>query len=153
AVTLCNLSEVLRLSGHLREAETAACRALGTGREQGDRSRESVSLRWAGLTLAACGAAIPSAVTLCRALHIWVAQKNEAGEALANISLAQRCLWLSQPSEALPLAQHAWELAHVERHGLDFIRAAQLHGEAALGLGDLTTAAERLHHALTRART
>jgi tetratricopeptide (TPR) repeat protein len=40
----------------------------------------------------------------------------------------------------------------MRRHERHFIRAARLHGEAALGLGDLTTAAERLHHALTRAR-
>jgi tetratricopeptide (TPR) repeat protein len=33
------------------------------------------------------------------------------------------------------------------------IRAARLQGEAALGLGDISTAEERLHHALTRART
>jgi hypothetical protein len=43
-------------------------------------------------------------------------------------------------------------MAHVRRDERDFIRAARLHGEAALGLGDLTTATERLHHALTRAR-
>jgi hypothetical protein len=43
-------------------------------------------------------------------------------------------------------------LAHVRPHERDFIRAARLHGEAALGLGDLPTASERLHHALTRAR-
>jgi tetratricopeptide (TPR) repeat protein len=34
----------------------------------------------------------------------------------------------------------------------DFIRAARLQGEAALGLKDIETAEERLHHALTRAR-
>ena len=107
---------------------------------------------WVGLALAACGAASPSAVTLCRSLNIMVAQKNKQGEGLVNAYLAQRCLWLSQPGEALPLAQRAWELAHVQRHERDFIRAARLHGEAALGLGDLTTATERLHHALTRAR-
>ena len=66
--------------------------------------------------------------------------------------LAQRHLWLGQPREALPLAQRAWELAHVQRLERDFIRAARLHGEAALGVGDLDTAEERLHHALTRAR-
>ena len=81
-----------------------------------------------------------------------VAQKDKQGEGLVNAYLAQRCLWLSQPGEALPLAQRAWELAHVQRHERDFIRAARLHGEAALGVGDLTTATERLHHALTRAR-
>ena len=44
AVGLCNLSDALRLSGHLREAETAACRALGMCREQGNRFQEGISL-------------------------------------------------------------------------------------------------------------
>jgi len=43
-------------------------------------------------------------------------------------------------------------LAGVDRNEADFIRAARLHGTAALGLNDLDTAAERLQHALTRAR-
>jgi len=81
-----------------------------------------------------------------------VAQKEKQGEGVINGYLAQRCLWLSQPGEALPLAQRAWELAHVQRLERDFIRAARLYGEAALGLGNLATATERLHHALTRAR-
>ena len=79
-------------------------------------------------------------------------KKTNNGEGVVNAYLAQRCLWLSQPGEALPLAKRAWELAHVQRHERHFIRAARLHGEAALGLGDLSTASERLHHALTRAR-
>ena len=113
AVALCNLSDALRLSGHLREAETAACRALEICREQGDRLREGISLYWVGLALAACGAASPSAVTLCRSLNILVAQQHKQGEGVINAYLAQRCLWLGQPGEALPLAQRAWELAHV----------------------------------------
>jgi tetratricopeptide (TPR) repeat protein len=44
-------------------------------------------------------------------------------------------------------------LAKVQRFEADFIRAACLHGTAALGLNDFDTAAERLQHALTRART
>jgi len=131
AVDLGNLSDVLRSSGHLRAAETAACRALGMCREQHDHFHEGVSLQSIGLALAACGAASPSAVTLCRSLNNQVAYKDRPGEGLVNAYLAQRCLWLSQPCEALPLAQRAWELAHVRRHERDFIRAARLHGAAA----------------------
>jgi tetratricopeptide (TPR) repeat protein len=120
AISLCNLSTALRLFGHLREAETAVCRALGIFREQGDQYSEGVSLDLIGLVLATCGAASLTAVTLCRSLNIWVARKNKQGEGFINASLAQRCLWLNQPGEALPLAQRAWELAHVER---DFIRS------------------------------
>src|SRR5262249_27585885 len=137
---------------HLHAAETAAYRALGICREQGNRLEEGVSLYYSGLVLAACGAASPSAVPLCRALNIMVVQQHKQREGLVNAYLAQRYLWLRQPHEALLLAQHAWELAHVQRRERDFIRAARLHGEAALGLGDLSTATERLHYALTRAR-
>jgi tetratricopeptide (TPR) repeat protein len=91
-------------------------------------------------------------VALCRTLNIFDAEKQKQIEGFINAHLAQRCLWLSQPGEALPLAQRAWELAHDQRYERDFIRAARLHGEAAMGLGDLSTATERLHYALTRAR-
>jgi tetratricopeptide (TPR) repeat protein len=152
AIILGGLSDTLRFSGHLREAETAACRALGMCGEQGDRFHEGESLYWVGLALAARGAASRSAVTLCRALNVMVALENKHFEGVVNAYRAPRCLWLSQPGEALLLAKRAWELAHVQRHKRHFIRAARLHGAAALGLGDLTIAAERLHHALTRAR-
>jgi hypothetical protein len=103
---LCNFSDALRLSGHLRAAETAACRALGMGREQGNRlqQEEGVSLYLVGLTLAACGVASLSAVALCRSRHIMVAQKRKQFVGLVNAYLAQRCLWRRQPGEALPLA-------------------------------------------------
>jgi tetratricopeptide (TPR) repeat protein len=152
AIYLDNLSNALQLSGHLREAVAAAWRALEIARAQSHQYHEGISLQWVGVALAACGAASPAVVSLCRALHIWVVQKDKQGEGLVNAFLAQRCLWLRQPDKALPLAQQAWELAHVRRGDRDFIQAARLHGEAALGVGDLTTAAERLHHALTRAR-
>ncbi len=58
-----------------------------------------------------------------------------------------------QAAAAHPLADRAWELAAVQRHEADFIRAARLQGTVALYLGDFDTADERLHHALTRARS
>ena len=151
AVVLDNLSEALQFCGHLRAAETAACRALGLDRAQGNRFGEGVSLRYIGLERAACGATAAAAQALRRALHLCVVQKYQQDGRL-NASLAQCCLWRAQPGAALPLAQRAWELAHVRRHERDFIRAVRLHGEAALGVGDLRTASERLQHALSRAR-
>jgi tetratricopeptide (TPR) repeat protein len=44
-------------------------------------------------------------------------------------------------------------LAHYARYERDFIRAARLQGAALLGLEDFAKADERLHHALTRARS
>ena len=53
---------------------------------------------------------------------------------------------------ALSFADRAWELAHVHNLERDFIRAARRQGGAAMELNDFSTADERLHHALTRAR-
>ena len=64
----------------------------------------------------------------------------------ATLSLAQ--------STRCGAATCAMRLGASARYRLerDFIGAARLHGEAALGLSDLSTASERLHHALIRAR-
>ena len=71
---------------------------------------------------------------------------------MVNSYLAQRALWLGEFADALSFANRAWELAYVKNYESDFIRAARAQGEAALGLNNLATADERLHHALTRAR-
>ena len=73
-------------------------------------------------------------------------------ESVVNAYLAQRALWMGELAEAHSLADGAWELAHARRGERDFIRAARLQGQAALGLNHLATADARLHHALTRAR-
>ena len=151
AVGLLNLAEALWPSGQLREAEGTARRALGISLEI-DRWGEEVSLRIVGTVLAARGEVSHSEVALHRGLAICGALGLPQGEGIVSAFLAQRQLWHRQPGEAVPLAKQAWELAHAERHERDFIRAARLHGEAALGLGDLATADERLQHALTRAR-
>ena len=58
---------------------------------------------------------------------------------------------------AIPPPLGRWQTApgnwrHVQRNERDFIHAARLQGEAALGLDDFAKADERLHHALARAR-
>ena len=56
------------------------------------------------------------------------------------------------PEHALSLANRGWELAHDLNYERDFINAARVQGEAAVGLNNFVRADERLHHALTRAR-
>jgi len=108
-----------------------------------------------GLAFAVRGATEDAEVALRRSLHIPIAQNDLQGEGVTNAYLAQRSLWMGDPATARPLADRAWEIApslHIEA---DFIRAARMQGTAALyigGTGDLSTAHERLHHALTRAR-
>jgi hypothetical protein len=152
SVGLCNLSYTLRLSGALCESESAARRALVITREQDDRFRQAASQELLGLTLAARGLANESGFAVQRALRLFRAQSHSQFEGVGNSSLAQNALWLGEFAGALSFANRAWELAHVQSYERDFIRAARLQGAAALGLNDLATADERLHHALIRAR-
>ncbi len=150
---LSNLSEALRLSGDLRESESAARRAFVIARTQIVDFLESTCLNRVGLALAARGVVRDSESALKRSLRIDMALSNNQAEGYDNSELAQRGLWLGEFAAALSFANDAWGLAHVQNLEADFIRAARVQGEAALGLNDLVTADEWLHHALTRART
>jgi tetratricopeptide (TPR) repeat protein len=151
-IGLCNLADAMRMAGEFRESEADARAALGTNRKLGHRGEEGVSLYLLGHMLAARGAAGDSGRALRSALRIFVEMRAPQSEGLTNAYLAQGALWLGDAA-AQRKANCAWELAHARRHERDFIRAARLQGEAALALGDLPLADERLHHALTRART
>lgn len=148
---LSNLSETLRLSGALCESDITARSALVITREQDNRFQEAVSLRWLGSTLATRGLSIGSESALLRSLRLFRAGSNPQGEGVNNCYLVPRALWLGEFEDALSFANNGWELAHVQSFERDFIRAARAQGEAALGLNDLATADERLHHALMRA--
>ncbi|MGZ8847490.1 MAG: hypothetical protein ACXW3C_13600, partial [Pyrinomonadaceae bacterium] len=152
SISLSNLSYTLRFSGALCESEAAARRALVITREHGNRFQEAISLYWLNLTLVTRDLANESGLALQRSLGMFIAQSNGTGEGVVNSHLAQRALWLGDFAGALSFANRAWELAHVLKTERNFIRAARTQGEAALGLNDLATADERLHHALTRAR-
>ena len=132
---LRNLSGAQRLSGALRASKASVCQALQISREQGNRRREAECLQTLGPSLAACGIAGDSMVALRRSLSIWEALDRPRGKGHVNSHLAQRALWLGDPAAARPLADRAWELAHVHRPERDFIRAARLQGAAALGQG------------------
>jgi len=152
AVGLDSLALALWMSGQLRQAETASLRALGILREQKVPNREGVSLQYVGIVLDLRGEAAQSQNALIRARAIFAARGYRQAEGTVSAFLAQSRLSIGQPKEALLLAQRGWELAYVQRVEQDFIRTSRLHGEAALGLGDLATADQRLNHSLTRAR-
>jgi tetratricopeptide (TPR) repeat protein len=152
AIGLGNLSEGLGVFAALREADSAIRRAIREGRKNQDRFSEAmVEYLW-GLNQAVCGLCTESEIALKRSLNICISEGHQQGEGLVSAYLAARHLWFGNPERALHLAQRAWEIAYSRRNEADFIRAARLHGAAALGLNDLDTAAERLQHALTRAR-
>ncbi|HKG21478.1 MAG TPA: DUF4062 domain-containing protein [Blastocatellia bacterium] len=152
SVGLSNLSNALRVSGALRESEAVIRRALFITRKQGNRFKEAVRLKYVGLMLAVRGIASESNSALQRSLRILVALSRDQSEGLTNSHLAQIAIWSSKFAIALSFANRAWELASARSYERDFIRAARVQGEAALGLSDFATADERLHHALTRAR-
>ena len=72
-----------------------------------------------------------------------------------NPTITRPCVHygLESMTDAQTLANKAMTYCQQNRFERGIIRAARLQGEAALGLGDLVTADERLHHALARART
>jgi tetratricopeptide (TPR) repeat protein len=152
-VGLINLTDALRLSGVLCESESVARRALLISIKQKNRFHEAVNFYMLGLTAAARGIAKKSEFSLQRSLRMFIEKSQNQFEGVVNSYLAQRALWFNKCSAALSFASRAWELAHALNLEHDFIRAAELQGEAALGLNDFATADERLHHALTRART
>jgi len=149
---LQNLSMALRPYGALNESQLVALRSLVIERKRGDLWSEGISLREIGLTLAVRELVNEADRSLRRALQIFSVQESKQTEGFVNAYMAQLALWKANYAAGLHLANRAWELANHLRLEWDFIRAARLQGEAALGLNDLAIADERLHHALTRAR-
>jgi len=152
AIGLCNYSNALRQTARLQAATETSKQALKIGQAEKDRNREAISLGWLSLATAAAGQAKMSQECLEQARQYWIETYQKQCEGFIEAYLAQCALWFSAPSEAKTHADRAWELAKIERVERDFIRAACRQGQAALALGDLVTADERLHHALTRAR-
>jgi tetratricopeptide (TPR) repeat protein len=146
---LYSLSDELRFSGALRESEVAVCRALLIARQLRDKRKEADSLSFLGLALAARGKKLESAKALDRSSA--VALQGAAYE-LYDFQ-AMRAVWFGAYADAQALADKAMTYFQERRFERRMIRATRLQGEAALGLGDVSTAEERLHHALSRART
>ncbi len=149
---LKNLSHTLYQTGALKESQFLVLQALIIERKRNDLVKEGFSLCEVGLTMTARGGTKEAEKAFQRAMKIFSVQKRRQLQGSCNADMAQLALWKSDYATASLLANRAWELANVERNERDFIRAARLQGDAALGLNDLESADERLHHALTRAR-
>jgi tetratricopeptide (TPR) repeat protein len=148
-IDLSNLGYALLEIGTFREAEGVLRQALVLNRKLEDKFQEAVTLYDLGRVLAARGYAA-SSVALGRSRRLFAGLKAYEGIAVAY--LAERSLWRGEFAEATTFADRTWEIAAIRRNERDFVRAALLQGQAALGLGDMISADERLHHALTRAR-
>ncbi len=152
AVDLYNLSNIQYLCGALQGAETSALQALGVARELGYSDTEAVSLYILGNTLSARGEGPTADQALEHSIWLFQKQSHQQFEGHATSCRAELALYQNQAEQARQWAERAKELAAVDRHERDFIRAARLQGTAALRLHDLALADERLHHALQRAR-
>jgi tetratricopeptide (TPR) repeat protein len=133
SIGLCNLSNALRLSGVLYDAEAAARRALILDREIQSEFDEAVSLQWLGLTLAARRVADDAVRAIRRATGIFRRQNHQQGVGVNYAYLAQAYLWRGDAGGARILADHAWDIASKRKNPRDFIRAARLQGAAAVG--------------------
>jgi hypothetical protein len=149
---LCDLAGALRISGRLHDSEAAARTAFLNASERGDHYRMMISLGYLGLVLAVRGIAFESEAALNEALTIAREEEYARVEGAANADIAQRELWFGNPEQSRKFADRAWELASARNFKRDFVRAARLQGTAALKLGDISTAEERLHEAVILGR-
>lgn len=148
AVYLANLADALQMAGALHAAEASACRALRIARAE--FSAQGPSLELIGLLRRTRGLA-DGDIAFHRALRIG----REAlwpNRACLNALLAQSALWRGDAIKARQLADRAWKWAGMVQVEQNSIHVARLQGEAALAVGNIDRADERLHHALTRAR-
>jgi hypothetical protein len=149
SIGLRNLSDVLRFSGALCESEAAARRALLIARQLSNQDQETISLCWLGLVLATRGKKLESAKALDRSLTLAL----QSGYSKPYDYQAMRAIWFGAYADAQTWANQAMTYFQERRFERRMILSVRLQGEAALGLGDVSTAEERLHHALSRART
>ena len=143
------LSYVLRMSGALHESEVAARQALLSARQSSNQLHEVHCLYILGLALAVRGMQVDSSKELDQSIELALQI-----DAYVPYDFKAMCaLWFGEYADAQLWADKA--MTHCVQKHLErgMIRAARLQGEAALSLGDLSTAEERLHHALARART
>lgn len=152
SILLGNLSITLQELGALRDSLSASCRGLIKARDLQNLFWEGNNLAHFGSALARRGVLPESKSAFARSLRILAATHENQVEGAVTSLFAQSALGFGDFAEAHSLGTRAWELAHIQNLERDLIRAARVQGEAALGLRDLNSAEERLHHALTRAR-
>ncbi len=162
SIGLSNLSHALRQSGDLRDAETAARRALLIAREVQSQFLEALSLGWWGIALAVRGEDGSAEAVLQRVLQIfrWLRLKKPddyrkhrwaSPESIANALLTRLMLWQKKTDAALNSAAHAWELANIWKNERDLIITQRLQGVVAMEMNDYKKADEYIGQALARA--
>jgi tetratricopeptide (TPR) repeat protein len=146
---LDNLSLICYCTGALYAAEASAFRALALVRAETDKLNQCPSLGLIGLSRAARGL-VDGDAALRRSFRIRLLHNQEATEWMMAW-LAQSVFWSDNVTAATRFADRAWELSAAQRYEHGIIRAARLQGQAAVALGRVDHAEERLHYALRRA--
>ena len=134
-IGLSNLSEALRETGAFREAVSTLRQSLVLSRELEHAFREAASFENLGRVLNAIGNSEWGHVVLRRGQSIFVQQGEIQRQGVNAAYLAELSLWLRAFDRARTVADRAWELANVQRHERDFIRAALYQGQSRSWLG------------------
>lgn len=147
-----DLSDGLSRCGKLREGEGVAYRSLVLSREMQDPFWEAVGLGYLAYVLAVRNQSLDAERSIQRSQRLFARLQRTRAVGVGHALLAELALWRGDPAAASAHAEAAWSSAHIKQYEQDFIRAARRQGQAALELGDLARADERLHLALSRAR-
>jgi len=151
-VNLNNLGITLREMGALHETGGVLRRALVLSRKLKNNTPEGIVTQELGRLLTTQGDRPLGSIMLNRSRQIFIEEGNLQFEGVTNAYLAEYSIWLNDFAKASNWAERAWQLTTHWRLERDFIRAASLQGQVAIGQGKLPRADERLHYALTRAR-
>ncbi|MGH1362913.1 MAG: DUF4062 domain-containing protein [Calditrichia bacterium] len=151
SVSMCNLSQTLTSIGALYRSEATAKIALVIAQDIKYDYPLGMSLYLLGLVLPLLGKYEEAERFLQHSYRIWIDQNHEQFMGVTNAYLSKASLLQNTPDSAKKFAEEAWRLAGILRLERDIIRAARLQGSAAMQLGDLDYAKEKLHFALRRA--
>ncbi len=149
---LLDLAIALESAGKLRESEINYFVALENFQKEKSIDEETRCLESIGYLLVLKGLEKAGRQYLFQSLKILPEIEHTRFHANIYSDLAKTALYFDTPMSAQNHADKAWALANACRYEGESIAAASLQGQAALSLGDYTTADERLYHALTRAR-
>ncbi|WP_329260781.1 tetratricopeptide repeat protein [Actinoallomurus sp. NBC_01490] len=139
----------LRNLGRFDEAIEALRQAVELDRRTGQVRSEALAQRVLGQTLYAAGQTVQAVDELERACELAAGLSDPPVEAMSRVCLAEALTRADRASEALALARAAWDVMEGSGSHQYKARVMMAWGEAAEGIGDLTTARDRLLRAHT----
>ncbi len=144
--------DTLRETGTLREAAPVLKGQLSLRRRLDESQEEIPGLVQFARLLNTIGDVHTALLVLGRSLKISGKWGIKPADEWTASHVAEILLRTGDGAAAKAWADAAWKLASIDGFERHLIRGARIQGQAALVLGDLCYANERLHHALVRAR-